>query len=132
MNLSTPLPAMSGASSAWQVRIRKAKPIRGLGFMFIACGATYQFGSKLQGSIHFFSCELTFQSLKSNIINFCLGQHVLQSRIIGVVNVLVGYICKNGRFRIFYAKLYILLSVDGSTNRRNVIILGGDYNLQVR
>ncbi len=39
---------------------------------------------------------------------------------------------KNNTFRIFYAKLCILLSVDGSTNRRNEIILGGHYNYQIR
>ncbi len=31
---------------------------------------------------------------------------------------------KNDTFRIFYTKLYMLLSVDGSTNRRNEIIFG--------
>ncbi len=51
----------------------------------------------------------------------------LQKRIIDFAIVLVEKICKNGTFRIFYATLYILLSVGGSTNRRNKIILGGDY-----
>ncbi len=30
-------------------------------------------------------------------------------------------------YALIYAKLYILISVDGSTNRPNEIILGGDY-----
>ncbi len=39
---------------------------------------------------------------------------------------------KMAHFAFFKAKWYILLSVDGSTNRRNEIILGGDYNRQIR
>ncbi len=39
---------------------------------------------------------------------------------------------KNDTFRIFYAKLFILLSVGGSNNRRKEIIFGGYYNYQIR
>ncbi len=38
--------------------------------------------------------------------------------------------CKNGTFRFFYAKLYILLSVEGSTNHRNEIIWGEILNVK--
>ncbi len=39
---------------------------------------------------------------------------------------------KNDTFRIFYAKLYKLLSVDGSTIRHNEITFGGHYNYQIQ
>ncbi len=73
--------------------------------------------------------KVTFQSLKSSTTNISLGQHVPQKRIIDFKNVLIEIICKNGTFRIFYATLYILLPVDGSSNRRNEIILGGDFKV---
>ncbi len=38
----------------------------------------------------FFLWKLPFQSLKSNTTNISLGQHVLQKRIIGIENALVG------------------------------------------
>ncbi len=50
--------------------------------------------------------------------------HVQRKRIIRFVNAFGRQICKNSTFRIFYAKLYILLWMDGSTNLRNEIILG--------
>ncbi len=37
---------------------------------------------------------------------------------------------KNDTFCIYYAKLYELLSVDGSTNRHNEVIFWGHYNYQ--
>ncbi len=87
----------------------------------------YQFGLKLQDSIHFFLWKLPFQRLKSRTINFFLDHNVLKKRIIEIANALAGEIFENGTFRTFYAKLCILLSVIGSTNRRNEIILAGDY-----
>ncbi len=39
---------------------------------------------------------------------------------------------KNAIFRILYAKLYKLLSVDGSTNHHNGIIFGGHDIYQIR
>ncbi len=82
---------------------------------------------KLQGFTHFFLRNLTFQSLKNTTVNFALGQHVPKKGFVDFTNILIAWICKNGTFRIFYAKLYILHSVEGSTNRHNEIILGGDY-----
>ncbi len=73
---------------------------------------------------------LPFQSLKCNTTNLSLGQHVLQKRVIGFANALVRQICQNGTFRIFYAKLPILLPVGGSTNRRKEIILRGTINVK--
>ncbi len=51
----------------------------------------------------------------------------LQKRIIDFANVLTEKIRRIGTFRIFYAKLCFLRLGGGSTNRRNEIILGGDY-----
>ncbi len=53
--------------------------------------------------------RLPFQSLKSNKINFSLGQHVVQKSAFGFVKALLGYLCKTGPFRTFYAKSYTLL-----------------------
>ncbi len=39
---------------------------------------------------------------------------------------------KNGIFRIFYAKLYLLIKVDSSTNRRIEIISVWYYNWKMR
>ncbi len=77
--------------------------------------------------------RLTLQRLKSNINNFSFGQHVLQN-VLFHSQMLLYWITlqSNGTFRVFYAKLYILLSVDGSTKCRNEIIFGGHYNYQIR
>ncbi len=69
-----------------------------------------------------------------------VGSHFRALKAIKITSPLINMFCKmyystndakNDTFRIFYAKLYILPSVDGSTNRRNEIIFGGHYNNQI-
>ncbi len=83
---------------------------------------------KITWFISFFSvddfCRLTFRGLRSNKITnplvnvFCKMYYSIRKRSFRVT------LQKNDTFRIFCEKLYILLSVDGSTNRRNEIIFG--------
>ncbi len=51
------------------------------------------------------------------INTFCKTHYFIRKRIYRIT------LQNNGTFRVFYAKLYILLSVGGSTNCRNEIIL---------